>query len=233
MYNVLTSYVRALDTILSNEGLKLTDTDIKAVLNKNGEFIDDPLVNKALSRGLDTAILQDLNSLSDQIIKVHSDLDSKLKELSEGKPTSTVEEREAVARANKENPEVLELQSRLEELRAAKNSILSGERTKYYIGQGLFVLDDDTNHHFTNLTLDNYTKIKYNQKFSNLTEKQQSNVKAEHAEYMKTVGSQNLKKAYDYYLNFSQQHAEEINALNEVEGQITPGGYLEKTFGQK
>ena len=234
VYNVLTSYVNALDKILSNEGLKLTDEDVKAVLNKDGELIDDPIVNKVLKRGLDTAILQDWNSLSDQIIKVSTDLDAKLKELSEGKPTSTAEEREIIAKSNKEHPDVIELQSKLEALRIAKNNILSGNRTKYYIGQGLFVLDDETNNHFVNLTLENYTKIKYNKTFNSLSESQQKSIREEHAEYMRTVGSQNLKKAYDYYLDFAQRNAQEITALNATEAHITTGnGYLEKTIGQK
>lgn len=147
------------------------------------------------------------------IVETKQALDARIKELQ--KPGTTQEERKTISDSIANDSKIKELQQRLAELREEKTKFFAGQKNQYYSGQALFAANQNLNHNFVNIDLENYTKLKYGRSFKSFNEEQQKDIKAEHDEYIKVEGRNNVYRAYDLYLDLSTKYADVVQKHGE------------------
>ena len=213
VYNVLMNHIDYVENIMNEEGLKLPESEIFASLQNLKEGKDyDPVLNAIINSGIHTSIFNDVNKISTEIVKTRAELTALIDK--NEKNASTQEERKIEAEQLNNNLEIKKLQEKLNVLREKRNEITNGDRSDYYAGQSIFVLDEGTHKFFVDLSKENFTRLKYKINYNSLNEEQRNNVDLEFAEYLNGEGKSNMFRAYDVYLNASERWTDRLNLEN-------------------
>lgn len=170
VYNALLRHIDYIEELLADEKMKVpTDVSIKMALsNINPEKDNDKMLRaQVLNLAMENSgFLNEFNRLASEIVKTRASLEEIYNQTPSGDSDSEKKDR---AEKLKANETVKQLTERLKQLRKRRDDILAGKWNWYYVGQGLFALDEDTNKYFFNLTKDKFSQVMYGRMYNDLT----------------------------------------------------------------
>ena len=202
VFEALMGQVDLIEQILSEEQLKVNERTLGEILKMNGDARGMALADTFVKSGIMGSFLNEFNRLGTQIVKKRAELDRLVAEADV--PGDTAASNEETKKAIKNNAEIKKLEEELKELRTQRDAILKGERNDYYMGQILFVMNDELNKHFVKLTKDNFAKAKYNKRYESLNDAEKDLLDDDYNDYIANEGKYDLYRAYDVYLGLSE-----------------------------
>lgn len=214
VYDQLLDYIDRVDKLMSSEGLKVSDETLKKlqVYDQEGRPYDK-VAEAVLASGVTTQIFSDFNNITEQIVRKSAEL-SKLNQPTPNTPI-TNETQKAIAEQNAQNLEIQKLNQEINNLRARRDAILNGERTGYYFGQAIFATNSAINQAFVNMGLHDYVKTMYGKDLDLLNEDLQKTAKENFSAYTQLDEKAKVYKAYDLFLNLSQQLKDSLLKIND------------------
>lgn len=214
VYNMLMNQIDYMESLISEEGMKIPRSVLEtmAANNISPKSIDNhrllraQILNLSLVNG---GYFNDINKLTTDIVKYRAELDSLVKKYT---PTDK-EAREGEKLTD--NEEIKKVMDELNQLREKRDLMLSGEMNGFYVPRGLFVLDENTNKQFLDLSIEKFTEIMYGKNFSDLNDDEKKEVMKNHQDYLNTEGKRNMYRAYEIYNKLSERWAERFQQLGE------------------
>jgi hypothetical protein len=194
--------VDLIEQILSEEQLKVNEKTLGEILKMNGDDRGMALADTFVKSGIMGSFLNEFNRLATQIVKKRGELNALL--IQADKPGDTAASEEATKKAVKNNAEIKKLEEELKVLREQRDAILNGERNDYYMGQILFVMNDELNKHFVKLTKDNFAQSKLGKRYDDLNDVEKDLLDDDYNDYIAHEGKYDLYRAYDVYLGLSE-----------------------------
>lgn len=206
IYNVLKGYVANMSKIMNEEGL------IRAItLNSDlKDALDSKLMERIDTIGANSSKLNDLQKLTERIIKLRSELDSITEQY-----TSSDKKSEQDTLKLQSNQRVQKLQQELSDARTKLQQIKTRELDGYYLNQAKFVLNKPLSDLFAITDIEKYSLWKTKSEYSALNPDLQEDLKNDFDLYMDNEAKYRVFKGYDIYLNTSQAFAERIQQEDE------------------
>lgn len=206
VYNALLRQVDYIENILKDERFAYPEETVRAmalmgITPKDGDeahLLKAQILNLS---SVNSGFFNEFNTLATKVVKVRAELETLYASESKGETDS---EKKASADKLKNNERVKELTEELKQLRKKRDEILEGKLNWYFAGQGLFVLDDDTNRGFLSMTKDKFAQLTFKKAISDLTDYEKERLEEEWKNYQNTTGKQNAYRAYDVYLKLSE-----------------------------
>jgi hypothetical protein len=194
--------VDLIEQILSEEQLKVNEKTLGEILKMNGDARGMALADTFVKSGIMGSFLNEFNRLGTQIVKKRARLNQLL--IESEKVGDTSESKEETKKAIKNNSEIKQIEDELKILREQRDAILKGERNDYYMGQILFVMNDELNKHFVRLTKDNFAQSKLGKRYDSLNDAEKDLLDEDYNDYIAHEGKYDLYRAYDVYLGLSE-----------------------------
>lgn len=223
VFEALMKQVDLIESILSEEGLKINEKTLGEVLKLGGDERGMALADTFVKTGLFGSFLNEFNRLGTTIVKKRAELDAALAEAAPSGDTAANSEESKKKIKNNERIKVLE--EELKELRKERDAILKGERNDKYMGQIFLMMNDNVNKFFLQLTKDNFARGKYNKDYNSLSQAEKDFIDQEFEDYSKTEGRNDLYRAWDVYSGLSeiwalkiQEAAESLVGYSETKG---------------
>lgn len=221
--NSLTKEVKDIRHLMTDEGMGQLQTlgyDVSSI-------VDNPrlLTASAIAALGDYSSMQNdfVDTLS-AIVKKKGELEARVKTLSEGKKSSTEEERKIGAKEIEGDETVKKLQEELKGLREKKDLIISGNKNAYYASQAMFAADQVKQRPFVDVSKDTYAKLLKGVSYESLSEEAKREVDAAHEFFKKEHGRKQIYAAHDLYLQLQQKYAPIIQEHGEqLEKQFKEG----------
>lgn len=209
IYKELTKIYDRISSIIAEEGLNISDEEIENIISAKPDLNRDDAVNiiknyrasandaHIFSLGIHSQALQDINSLTTDILKTKVAMESMLS-LGATDP-KTNPDIEAHIKAVKKSHEYQKLESDLEQLRTERDLILSGKKNDYYMGLMHFALRPK----LVNLVnekfgLHAWVSWKHGKNFDLLSDEDKTKMEAEYAEYS-NIEKADVIKAYELF----------------------------------
>ena len=214
VYNMLMNQIDYMEALISEEGMKIPRSVLETMTTNNisPKSINDhrllraQILNLSLVNG---GYFNDINKLTTDIVKYRAELDSLIKKHA---PT----DKEAREGENlTDNEEIKKVMDKLNQLREKRDLMLSGKMNGFYVPRGLFVLDENTNKQFLDLSIEKFAEIMYGKNFSDLNDDEKKEVINNHQDYLSTEGKRNMYRAYEVYNKLSERWAERLQQLGE------------------
>ena len=202
VFNALMSQIDLIEQILSEEQLKVNERTLGEILKMHGDARGMALADTFVKSGIMGSFLNEFNRLGTQIVKKRAELNQLVAR--EDRAGDTAESRSETERAIRNNAEIKKVEEELDILRKKRDSILNGEQNDYYMGQILFVMNDDLNKHFVKLTKDNFAQSKLHKRYDALTDAEKALLDDDYDDYIANEGKYDLYRAYDVYLGLSE-----------------------------
>ena len=217
VFNALMQQVDLIEQILSEEQLKVNEKTLGEILKMNGDARGMALADTFVKSGIMGSLLNEFNRLGTQIVKKRARLNQLL--IESEKVGDTSESKEETKKAIKNNSEIKQIEEELKILREQRDAILKGERNDYYMGQILFVMNDELNKHFVRLTKDNFAQSKLGKRYDSLNDAEKDLLDEDYSDYIAHEGKYDLYRAYDVYLGLSEAWTPKlIEAAKSLEG---------------
>lgn len=217
VFNALMQQIDLIEQILSEEQLKVNEKTLGEILKMNGDARGMALADTFVKSGIMGSFLNEFNRLGTQIVKKRARLNQLL--IESEKVGDTSESKEETKKAIKDNAEIKQLEEELKVLREQRDAILKGERNDYYMGQILFVMNDELNKHFVRLTKDNFAQSKLGKRYDSLNDVEKDLLDEDYNDYIAHEGKYDLYRAYDVYLGLSEAWAPKlIETAKSLEG---------------
>jgi hypothetical protein len=194
--------VDLIEQILSEEQLKVNEKTLGEILKLNGDERGMALADTFVKSGIMGSMLNEFNRLGTQIVKKRAQLNQLV--AAAERIGDTAESEEETKKAIKNNAEIAKIEEELKVLRERRDSILKGEQNDYYMGQILFVMNDELNKHFVKLTKDNFAQSKLGKRYDALNDAEKDLLDEDYADYIAHEGKYDLYRAYDVYLGLSE-----------------------------
>lgn len=202
VFNALMRQIDLIENILSEEGLKVKEKTLGEILKLNGDDRGTALADTFVKAGIMGSFLNEFNRLGTQIVKKRAKLNQLLAAADVNGDTAKSDEE--TKKAIKNNEEIKTLEEELKVLRKQRDEILNGERNDYYMGQILFVMNDELNRHFVKLTKDNFAQSKLGKRYDDLNDAEKDLLDDDYNDYIAHEGKYDLYRAYDVYLGLSE-----------------------------
>lgn len=210
VYNVVNKYLDHLEQIISTEKLGLTTEKVMDII-RNWDWYskltpDEQYVELLRNIGVQSNILTDIDEVSNDIVKTRQELELAIKESQETKDSATDSEKKDATDTISKEANIQELTDKLEELRKKRDEIVSGKRNKEYLGQAVWAMHSDLSSHFSNLSIEQFAKAKYNEVYQNLDpdgEKKQT-IDEEYDKWVKNEKKQ-LFRSFDIYKELAKR----------------------------
>lgn len=209
IYKELTKIYDRISSIITEEGLNISDEEIENIISARPDLSRDDAVNiiknyrasshdtNIFSLGIHTQALQDINSLATDILKTKVAMESMLS-LGATDP-KTNPDVEAHIKAVKKSHEYQKLESKLEQLRTKRDAILSGKYNDYYMGLMHFAGRTNLAQLINNkYGLHQYTTWKYGKYYDALSPEEQYRISIEYGQYS-AIEKDDIIKAYDLF----------------------------------
>lgn len=223
IYKELTKIYDRISSIITEEGLNISDEEIENIISVRPDLSKDDAVNiiknyrastndaHIFSLGIHSQALQDINSLTTDILKTKVAMESMLS-LGATDP-KTNPDIDAHIKAVKKSHEYQKLESELEQLRTERDTILSGKKNDYYMGLMHFALRPK----LVNLVnekfgLHAWVSWKHGKNFDLLSDEDKTKMEAEYAEYS-NIEKADVIKAYEL---FSKLQIENNDVTKEI-----------------
>lgn len=211
VYKQIMRHVDYLDTIISQEGLKLPeDTVIQMItMGIDPKTFDEKLftaklLNLSLVRG---GFLSDIEKLRLDIVKYRSELDSLMA------PYKAKTDSDKDKDGWKDDEKIKNVLEKLKELRKHRDLILSGELNSYYAERGMFALDSGTHQNFINFSKERFAEVMKGKRYSDLSEKEKKELDLDYEDYKNTALKRNVFRAYDVYRKLSELYAPTLQQI--------------------
>lgn len=221
VYNALVSYVDNLERIMEEEGLilPLGDENLNilkgAIISPDSfkDILDAEFLERINTIGANSSKLNDLQNLTERIIKIRSELDAIAEKTTPKTDDKTAQQQAALKLPS--NQQVQKLQRQLSDARTKLEQIKNGDLNGYYLNQAKFVLTKDISDLFAITDIEKYSLWKTKTSYSALPQEKQEELKEDFDLYMNNEAKYRIFKGYDVYLNASQAFAERILQENE------------------
>lgn len=213
IYNQLIQHVDYIESLISEEGLKIPRSVLETMAANNIDpKLQDHRLLKAQALNLaavNGGFLNDFNRLSIEIVKERANLDSLIRKY-EGDTDKERRESKNV----KDNEDVKRSLEKLKKLRKERDEMLSGDKMWFYTERGRFVMDEETNKQFLDLSIEKFTEVMYNKRYSDLNDIEKAEIDENHKDYLNTEGKRNMYRAYEVYNKMSELFAEILQNQN-------------------
>lgn len=223
IYKELTKIYDRISSIIAEEGLNISDEEIENIISARPDLSQDDAVNiiknyrasandaHIFSLGIHSQALQDINSLTTDILKTKVAMENMLS-LGATDP-KTNPDIDAHIKAVKKSHEYQKLESELEQLRTKRDTILSGKKNDYYMGLMHFALRPK----LVNLVnekfgLHAWVSWKHGKNFDLLSDEDKTKMETEYAEYS-NIEKADVIKAYEL---FSKLQIENNDVAKEI-----------------
>lgn len=223
IYKELTKIYDRISSIIAEEGLNISDEEIENIISARPDLSQDDAVNiiknyrasandaHIFSLGIHSQALQDINSLTTDILKTKVAMESMLS-LGATDP-KTNPDVDAHIKAVKKSHEYQKLESELEQLRTERDTILSGKKNDYYMGLMHFALRPKlVNLINEKFGLHAWVSWKHGKNFDLLSDEDKTKMEAEYAEYS-NIEKADVIKAYGL---FSKLQIENNDVAKEI-----------------
>lgn len=218
IYKALNGYIDYIENIIESEGMKISDEDlIKS--NWNREDWKNLITANIIENSIPSRYFSDINTLGTEILRIHSELDKLIDKLNNS--ASTQEERKLQSEQITSNKEVQKLNKKLDLLRERREKLINGEEMDYYFGQSLFVLNPTLHKNYINLSKESFVLNKYQKDYNLFDDLDKKHIDEDYEEYIRKEGKNNIFRAYDIYLNLSEQNKDKLNNMNIVLQNLT------------
>ena len=213
MYN----YVDYIENLLAEEGLMNIAQKAPKILADIPEDLNDAAKKATIINliGAQSGMLRDLNRLSTKIVKKRAELDKISESIKAQKTNDSKEEVQSVNEKLTNNQQIKQLQTELAQLRAERDQILNGERNSFYVGRGLFNLDEGVAKQFLNLSKEDFAQNSYGVNYGSLTTEQKQIIDDLFNDYAAEEVSGKLDIAYKIYLKLQERYAPKLLEINE------------------
>lgn len=247
---VLKSYVKVLEGLIVDENADLSDTELIQKSIRDVQAIE--LITKG---GLDKMLISDFSKLASDIVSLRQQLEVKQEDKSEDKKEENKDK--------KESAKTKQLAEQLEEKRKELQDFLSGKKGEYYLYKTLVGATPEAKAALGDLSLYDYTYLKYGKQFKDLSKKGSVTQKSVQEEYNKWKEEQDSTKRYitlgveaysdfdsrfsKYILDFAESQYKDVrrttydklmsqgnfNITHRDDGIIEPNGVLDKDFSYR
>lgn len=211
IYKELNNIYDRISSIIAEEGLNISDEEIENIISArpdlSREDAEDIIKNyrassndaNIFSLGLHTQALQDINSLATDILQTKIAMENMLS-LGATDP-KTNPDIEAHIKAVKKSHDYKKLETKLEELRTKRDTILSGKYNDRYMGLLHFAGRTNLARLMNNkYGLHQYTMWKYGKYYDTLSPEEQQRISIEYGQYS-AVEKSDIIKAYDLFVS--------------------------------
>lgn len=223
IYNQINSYIDRIDSIINEEGLNISDEELQALSAMTGINVTENLAkniqreslkNQLIETGVYSKIFSDWNDLTEDILKTKVALESKITPTElEPKTPKDVDNKIAAAQ---NDVEFQRLKAKLDDLRAKRDKIVSGELNDYYFGQARFAATPALATAFVDdLGIHNFTKVRYQKDFDQLTSDEKVVIKEEYEKYSKSTEKTKVFAAYDLFNSLNESIAQDLVAVSQ------------------
>ena len=226
VYNQVLNLINRIEGILNEENLKISDEDLDLIRSASPELSE--LDNESLAwswkqrisnyraekliedKDIVSKIYQDWNDLSQDILSTKLKMEEMLKP--QDNASKTPKDLDSHIASIIKTPQYLELQSKLNDLREKRDSILLGHKNDYYYGQMQFSLNPELAKIYGAIIgVNNFSKELYGKKYNELTVDEKRKVDELYDEYTKSNEKDQAYKAYDIFRNISERFSKKIN----------------------
>ena len=209
VYNTLINYINSIEDTIKSEGLQidvgsLTRNAINGYKETPSALRGDTLINL----GIHDLLIKDIYDLAGKIVKTKAALQAEINNLTvkEDNPDAKKETDNNIKNSTK----IKELEDKLNKLREQRDLILSGGKNWRYAQQAIFVSNTELAKGFLDLSIENFTRLKYGKVYENLSEEEKTFMDEDYAEYKRNEGKNQLLRAADVYLGASQRFAKRL-----------------------
>lgn len=218
VYNQLNSYIDRIDSILSEEGLDLSDEQLQELTERLGVNITPEIaqtINKfnraeeLISSGIYSKIFSDWNNLTEEILKTKVALEAKLTPSeTEAKTSKDIDNKIAAAQ---NDSEYKKLKAKLDDLRQTRDRIVSGQMNDYYFAQARFAATPALANAFVNdLGIRNYTKVRYQKDYDQLTLDERTVIDQKFEEYTKQEEKEKVYAAFELFNSLDENISKDL-----------------------
>lgn len=233
IHDQLNFYVDRIENLLKEENLDYSDDELQRLTTENIKFegwsVDQvrealkqaqsegrfkQIENSIINNNLHSRIFDDWAKLTDDIVKTKVELETLLTP-DENEPKTPKDIDEKIA-ALKNNAKYQELKTKLDNLRAQRDSILQGEKNDYYMGQLLFAANPVLVEGFyKGFGLHNYTRYKYNKDYNKLSDKDKAAIKEEYAVFSANKEKNVVLDAFDLFYDMNEKLAQSLTETSQ------------------
>jgi len=198
VYKHLINTVDFLEKIIASEGLKYSKQQLDNLRTAGFNVTPETLrAQTIIDLGGYTTLQDELLNLAVEIVKKNDEIQAKIDELIVPGDTSTA--KQETETNIKHNEEIKKLKEELDELRKKRDDLLSGKLNYRFALQSLFISDKQLSDAFVKIDKENFTRFKYGELYSTMTEEQQKIVDEDFEDYKSTEGKEKIIKAADLF----------------------------------
>lgn len=235
VYNQLNSYIDRIDAILSEEGLDLSDDQLQELTKHLGVNITPEIaqtINRSaraeelISSGVYSKIFSDWNNLTEEILKTKVELEAKLTPgETEAKTPKDLDNKVAAAQ---NDVDYKRLKAKLDNLRNDRERIVSGQMNDYYFGQARFAATPALVNAFVDdLGIHNYTKVRYQKDYDQLTADEKAVIDEKYSEYTKQEEKNKVYTAFELFNSLDESISKDLleiaNKTTNLKNVYVPG----------
>lgn len=191
VYRHLINTIDFLENIVNSEGLRYTKQQLDNLRKTDFQVSDETLRAQTLiDLGGYTTLEDELLDLAKDIVQKNNEIQAKVDELTIPNDSTIAKKTTEESIAN--DQELKDLKKQLKELKDKRDSILNGDLNYKYTLQSLFISNKQLSKPFIDVSKDNYTRFKYGELYSNMSEEQQKIIDKEYQDYLDTEGKQKI-----------------------------------------
>lgn len=210
---------KLIENILEANGASLSD---KSFLDK--QTLSDLRFNKLHESTTAGAYLNEFNSLSSQLVKLQSQLQSKQSSSIDTNQDGTVTDKEK----RKEEPNqqdkqfIKNIESKIKDTKKQLQDLVEGKRSYEFVADSLFEMTTDLSGRFTTTTFPLFAENKYKKKFAELTENEKATTWKEYNEWKVGEGRDKIRDISNVFRTITQKSAETLKKQAKEHEKISP-----------
>ena len=213
IYEQMMRHIDYIDTIVSQEGLKLPEEYVMQMIaaginpkDFNSKTFTARILNLAMITG---GFLSDVDKLRLDIVKHRADLESLME------PYRAKTDSDKDKDGWKDDEEIKHVQEKLNELRKKRDAMLSGEMNSFYAERGFFAMDTGTNQNFINFSKERFAEVMKGKRYVDLSDREKEELDLDYEDYKNTALKRNVFRAYDVYNKLSELYAPVLQQLGD------------------
>ena len=219
VYNALMNHIDYIENLMSEEGLVGIAQKSPAIFGKLPESFKElsdenkraTIVNMVSAQ---SNMLRDFSRLGAKIIQKRAEIDKLINQINSTRTNDSAEEKAKATEKINNSLKIKELQTDLANLRSERDAILNGEKNDWYVGRGLFALDEPVVTAFSNFSKENFAQSLYSINYGSLTDDQKKIVDDKFADYAAENGKYKYDIAFEIYNKLLERNTPELTNLN-------------------
>ena len=213
IYRQMMRHIDYIDTIVSQEGLKLPEEYVMQMIAAGvdpKDFDNKTFTARILNLAMVTGgFLGDVDKLRTDIVKYRADLESLME------PYRAKKDSDKDKDGWKDDENVKRIQEKLKELRKKRDMMLSGEMNSFYAERGFFAMDTGTNQNFINFSKERFAEVMLGKRYVDLSDQEKEDLDIDYVDYKNTALKRNVFRAYEVYNKLSELYAPMLQQLGD------------------